>query len=84
MEARLVGYQTHVQDFGTQAYVYDGAVSWKQADRLNVWKSIRINLPSTMASEGKIEYRSHVQNIGWEKTGSRQISYPVQQERALD
>ena len=66
MEARLVGYQTHVQDFGTQAYVYDGAVAGTsgQAKRM---ESIRINLPSTMASEGKIEYRSHVQNIGWEK-----------------
>lgn len=66
MEARLVGYQTHVQDFGTQAYVYDGAVAGTsgQAKRM---ESIRINLPSTMASEGKIEYRSHVQYIGWEK-----------------
>ncbi len=66
MEARLVGYQTHVQDFGTQDYVYDGAVAGTsgQAKRM---ESIRINLPSTMASEGKIEYRSHVQNIGWEK-----------------
>lgn len=66
MEARLVGYQTHVQDIGTQDYVYDGAVAGTsgQAKRM---ESIRINLPSTMASEGKIEYRSHVQNIGWEK-----------------
>ena len=66
MEARLVGYQTHVQDIGTQAYVYDGDVAGTsgQAKRM---ESIRINLPSTMASEGKIEYRSHVQNIGWEK-----------------
>lgn len=47
-------------------YVYDGAVAGTsgQAKRM---ESIRINLPSTMASEGKIEYRSHVQNIGWEK-----------------
>lgn len=66
MEARLVGYQTHVQDIGTQAYVYDGDVAGTsgQAKRM---ESIRINLPSTMASEGKIEYRSHVQYIGWEK-----------------
>lgn len=66
MEARLVGYQTHVQDIGTQDYVYDGAVAGTSGQSKRM-ESIRINLPSTMASEGKIEYRSHVQNIGWEK-----------------
>lgn len=67
MEARLVGYQTHVQDIGTQDYVYDGAMAGTsgQAKRM---ESIRIKLPSTMASEGKIEYKSHIENIGWEKS----------------
>ena len=67
MEARLVGYQTHVQDYGTQDYVYDGAMAGTsgQAKRM---ESIRIKLPSTMASEGKIEYKSHIENIGWEKS----------------
>ena len=67
MEARLVGYQTHVQDIGTQDYVYDGAMAGAsgQAKRM---ESIRIKLPSTMASEGKIEYKSHIENIGWEKS----------------
>lgn len=67
MEARLVGYQTHVQDIGTQDYVYDGAMAGTsgQAKRM---ESIRIKLPSTMASEGKIEYKSHIENIGWENS----------------
>lgn len=67
MEARLVGYQTHVQDIGTQDYVYDGAMAGTsgQAKRM---ESIRIKLPSTMDSEGKIEYKSHIENIGWEKS----------------
>lgn len=45
MEARLVGYQTHVQDIGTQDYVYDGAMAGTsgQAKRM---ESIRIKLPS--------------------------------------
>lgn len=67
MEARLVGYQTHVQDIGTQDYVYDGAMAGTsgQAKRM---ESIRIKLPSTMDSEGKIEYKSHIENIGWENS----------------
>ena len=67
MEARLVGYQTHVQDIGTQDYVYDGAMAGTsgQAKRMEF---IRIKLPSTMASEGKIEYKSHIENIGWENS----------------
>ena len=83
MEARLVGYQTHVQDFGTQAYVYDGAVAGTsgQAKRM---ESIRINLPSTMASEARLNTDLMSEYWMGEKTGSRQISYPVQQERALD
>ena len=64
MKARLVGYQTHVQDYGTQAYVYDGAMAGTQGESKRM-ESIRMKLPSSMNSS--IQYRSHVQNIGWEK-----------------
>mgnify|MGYP002234234542 CR=1 FL=1 len=40
----------------------------EQVDRQKRMESIRIKLPSTMASEGKIEYKSHIENIGWEKS----------------
>lgn len=64
MKARLVGYQTHVQDYGTQAYVYDGDMAGTEGECKRM-ESIRMKLPSSMNSS--IQYRSHVQNIGWEK-----------------
>lgn len=64
MEARLVGYQTHVQDYGTQAYVYDGAMAGTEGECKRM-ESIRMKLPSSVNSS--IQYRSHVQDIGWEK-----------------
>ena len=64
MKARLVGYQTPVQDYGTQAYVYDGAMAGTEGECKRM-ESIRMKLPSSMNSS--IQYRSHVQNIGWEK-----------------
>ena len=64
MKARLVGYQTHVQDYGTQAYVYDGAMAGTEGECKRM-ESIRMKLPSSMNSS--IQYRSHVQDIGWEK-----------------
>ena len=64
MKARLVGYQTHVQDYGTQAYVYDGAMAGTEGECKRM-ESIRMKLPSSVNS--LIQYRSHVQDIGWEK-----------------
>ena len=64
MKARLVGYQIHVQDYGTQAYVYDGAMAGTEGECKRM-ESIRMKLPSSVNSS--IQYRSHVQDIGWEK-----------------
>ena len=64
MKARLVGNQTHVQDYGTQAYVYDGAMAGTEGECKRM-ESIRMKLPSSVNSS--IQYRSHVQDIGWEK-----------------
>ena len=66
MEARLVGYQTHVQSIGTQDFVYDGAMAGTSGQSLRM-ESLRIKLPSTTSSEGKILYKSHIQKIGWEQ-----------------
>ena len=64
MESRLVGYQTHVQDYGTQKYVYDGAMAGTEGEAKRM-ESIRMLLPSSANSA--IQYRSHVQDYGWEK-----------------
>jgi len=59
-----VSYRTHVQDFGWQSYVENGAVSGTvgQAKRL---EGINIDLKN-MPYDGGIEYRTHIENIGWE------------------
>ena len=66
MEARMVTYQTHVQGYGNQAYVYDGAVAGTQGESKRM-ESIRVKLASTIAANGGIRYRSHIQDLGWEK-----------------
>ena len=66
MEARLVSYQTHVQTYGDQDYVYDGAIAGTSGESKRM-ESIRIKLPSTSSEDGGIEYRSHIQTYGWEK-----------------
>lgn len=64
MESRLVGYQTHVQDYGTQKYVYDGAMAGTEGEAKRMELSgCCFHLPANSA----IQYRSHVQGYGWEK-----------------
>ena len=58
-----VSYRTHVQTYGNQPMVADGAISGTtgEAKRLEaVWMSVG----STMS--GGIEYRTHVQSYGWQ------------------
>lgn len=61
----LVKYQTHVQTYGWQGYVQDGAVSGTvgKAKRL---EGIHISLLEPQYS-GNIQYTTHVQTYGWEK-----------------
>lgn len=61
----LVKYQTHVQTYGWQGYVQDGAVSGTvgKAKRL---EGIHISLVEPQYS-GDIQYMTHVQTYGWEK-----------------
>ena len=60
----LVKYRTHVQDYGWQGYVSDGALSGTsgQAKRL---EAIQISLVNPRYS-GSIQYRTHVQDYGWQ------------------
>lgn len=59
-----VSYRTHVQTFGWQGYVKDGAMSGTsgQAKRL---EGINIKL-SNLPYSGDIVYRTHVQTYGWQ------------------
>ena len=63
-KTQLVTYQTHVQTYGWQSTVSDGATSGTsgQAKRL---EGIKINLGDTGYSGG-IQYRTHVQTYGWQ------------------
>ncbi len=63
-KAKNVSYQTHVQSYGWQSYVSDGAMSGTsgQAKRL---EGIRIKLDSP-EFDGGIEYQTHVQSYGWQ------------------
>ncbi len=56
-------YMTHVEDYGDQKYVKNGAMSGTsgQSKRL---EAIRIKLENQPYT-GNIEYRTHVQDIGW-------------------
>lgn len=62
--APLVRYRTHVQTYGWQADVDDGATSGTtgQSKRL---EGIQIRLPAAPYG-GQIQYRTHVQTYGWE------------------
>ena len=58
-----VAYSTHVQDYGDQAYVRDGAMSGTshESKRLEAIH-IKVEHPDY---PGGIEYRTHVQDYGW-------------------
>lgn len=67
----IVNYTTHVQTYRDQAEVADGSVSgtFGEAKRL---EAIKIRLDKSKLDianlSGGIEYKTHVQSIGWEKT----------------
>lgn len=63
--AGKINYQTHVQSYGNQSYVYDGSVSgtFGEAKRL---EGIKINVNNDLTGvSGGITYRTHVQSYGW-------------------
>ncbi|MBR3318466.1 MAG: hypothetical protein IKG21_11670, partial [Atopobiaceae bacterium] len=62
-----VSYAVHVQGIGDQSWRKDGksAGTFGESRRL---ESIKVKLSSTAGVSGGIEYRTHVQGIGWEKS----------------
>lgn len=63
--AGYVNYQTHIQTYGTQSYVYDGSLAGTvgEAKRL---EAIRIQVNNDkLGVSGGITYRTHVQTKGW-------------------
>lgn len=63
-----VSYKTHVQTYGWQGEVYDGALSGTtgQSKRLEA-----IQIKNIADVSGNIEYKTHIQTYGWEKAWSK-------------
>ncbi len=59
-----VAYKTHVQTYGWQDWVRDGAISGTQGESKRL-EGINIKLESAPHAGG-IEYRTHVQTYGWQ------------------
>ena len=59
-----VAYRTHVQTYGWQGYVRDGAMSGTQGQAKRL-EGINIRLEG-QPCPGGIEYRTHVQTYGWQ------------------
>ena len=66
-----VRYETHIQNKGWQETVNDGATSGTTGQELRM-EAIRIKLGNEITSQyqGSIQYRSHIQDIGWENEWS--------------
>lgn len=56
-------YKSHVQNKGTMDWVEDGAVSGTTGQNLRM-EALYLDLADESVP-GSVEYRSHVQNIGW-------------------
>ena len=81
VEPVKVSYRTHVQDFGLQSWVSDGAVSGTsgKAKRL---EGVYIKLSN---ADGGIAYSTHVQDIGWQdEKQDGELSGTVGQSKRLE
>ena len=63
---KLVSYTTHVQNIGWQDYVFDGAMAGTEGKAYRL-EGIKIKLVNPQYS-GNIEYRTHIQYLGWESS----------------
>ena len=61
----LINYQTHVQSYGWQNYVKDGEMSGTQGKAKRL-EGVKIKLVN-QKYDGDIEYRTHIQKLGWEE-----------------
>lgn len=64
MTGAAVGYNTHVQTYGWQPYVYDGDMAGTQGESKRL-EGIHIELIDK-PYPGDIVYRTHIQTYGWE------------------
>ncbi len=62
---QAVAYSAHVQNVDWQPYVTNGTMAGT-VDRSLRMEAVKINLQH-QKYKGDIEYRSHIENIGWEK-----------------
>ncbi len=60
----LIRYTTHVQSYGWQNYVCDGATAGTSGESKRL-EGIRIAL-TDVPSGGGVRYRTHIQGIGWQ------------------
>ena len=60
----LIQYTTHVQDYGWQEYVVDGAMAGTSGESKRL-EGIRIQLANQKYSGG-VRYSTHVQDYGWQ------------------
>ena len=63
-EKLTVSYTTHVQDYGWQPYVSDGALSGTSGDSKRL-EGIKIQLQN-VPYPGSVSYQTHVQDYGWQ------------------
>ena len=61
---KLISYTTHVQNIGWQKYVSDGAMAGTEGKAYRL-EGIKIKLEDQQY-DGDIEYRTHIQYLGWE------------------
>ena len=59
-----VSYSTHVQTYGWQNSVFDGAISGTTGEAKRL-EGIKVNLTNPEYS-GSVQYRTHIQTYGWE------------------
>ena len=80
----LIRYSTHVQSYGWQGDVNDGAVSGTTG-RSKRLEGIQIRL-SNQKHAGGVEYQTHVQSLGWESgwAGNGAVSGTVGKAKRLE
>ena len=81
---RYIGYETHAQNIGWQAKVYDGVLAGTTGQNKRL-ESIKITLDNQEYT-GNVEYQSYIQTIGWENTWRKngEQSGTTGQEKSLE
>ena len=62
-----VAYRVHLQDIGWMDWVYDGSIAGNVASFRKI-EAIEIKLVEKRTESIGVDYKSHVQDLGWEKS----------------